>query len=121
MSKIEREIIDNISRQSDIERCLTSVKTAAHKIKMTQGSSIYGAVDCAYFIMESMLKDSKVIKPLSVLLPNKLCIEYDTKPLFISVLAKITKEGVFPFDNFRLSSDEYLAFKSSISVISKYL
>lgn len=121
LSSINGDIFTNKLKQDEIEWCLSSVKTAAHKIKMTQGSSIYGAVDCAYFIMKSIIADSQVIKPLSTLLTSDMCLEFDTAPLYMSVLSRITKDGVFPLENISYHSSELENLKSCAKVIGQFL
>ncbi len=121
ISKIDGEPIDMVLSQDDIGRCLSNVKTAAHKIKMTQGSSIYGAVDCAVFIMESILEDSQDVLPLSNLLTQNLSELFKTKPLYMSVMSRITKEGCFPIENVKYYPQEIEAMQNCAKVIGQFL
>ncbi len=121
LSSIDGHPFETFLTKEEIGRCLSNVKTAAHKIKMTQGSSIYGAVDCAFFIMNSILSDAQIVKPLSVLLPAEICELFNTKPIYMSVLSRITKEGAFPLNGMTYLPEELEDITNSAKVIGKFL
>ncbi len=104
----------------EIQICLQQTITAASEIKKTQGASIYGAADCAAYIMRQIMFDTGVVKPLGVLLPDEYIQKLDCSDMFMSLPARLTKNGVELGEVIELDENEWHQLSTSANVISTY-
>ncbi len=111
-----QSLLTHFSKE-EIQSCLQRTIMSASEIKKTQGASIYGAADCAVYIMRQILNDTGVIHPVSVLLPDYLSEIMGCGELYMSVPSKIDANGAEAVNALVLDDSEWQLLIDSAKVI----
>ncbi len=120
LSSVNDKPLHDFFSDEEIQMCLKQTITAASEIKKTQGASIYGAADCAAYIMRQIMFDTGAIHPLGVLVPRDIVNKLSCDELYMSIPARLTKNGVHPIEKLDLEEEEWRDLASSAKVINAY-
>ena len=103
-----------------VEKAMTAYKKtrdAAYKIIATKGATYYAIAVAAAELVETVLRDSKRIFPVSVPLHNY----YDHNGVALSVPCVIGRNGVEQTIEIKLSWDEKQLLNKSVNTLKQYL
>ena len=107
--------------EEELEQLLIEVKGAAHKIKATQGATIYGVTFCAIKMFEDLLQDTPTSYAVSAQMPDDLCRELGVSPMYLSLFADLSSRGCLVNGDYRPNAEELKLIKASYDQISAYI
>lgn len=126
LSRVDGKKLRDIFADHTLEAYSDLMINAAADIKSTQKATIYGVSYCALRIFEMLLSDEGENRAVSVLLPDYLRKSLGDNDLFLSVYAKINRNGAVPIEEYQPNEAELAQLKASVDVIlpcipAKYL
>lgn len=121
LSKINNSKVSSVLSRADVDKALLLTKGAAKKIKQTQGATIYGVSLCAVELFKAFLGEQPMLLPVSMETPKFICEKLDFQPIYLSLPAKVNKDGAFINEGFLLNDNEIEGLKNSYDSIVEHV